>query len=215
MQSKTLPSYCTSGRQMEGIGGIVIHYFSCQHVDPDDLFDLVKCRNLFLDLNRPKIERERYMKADNWPDKRMFASAHLMIGRGGEVWKLVEFARQAYHAGRSILDGRKNCNRWTIGIELIGTNTSGFTNEQYEQLADTLVDLQNTYNIPRDRIAGHDTVRAAAVDAGEATKKKYDPSGRWDGHGDNFDWQYLWTLVDRRTAALRAELADAGGWHDA
>ena len=129
MHSKTLPDYCYSGRPLTDVGGVVVHYFSAKNVDPENMFDMETCRDLFLDLNRPKHGeegREWYMKEDNWPDGRMYASAHFLIGRDGETWKLVEETKQAYHAGTSIMNGRSHCNRWTLGVELVGTIDSGF-----------------------------------------------------------------------------------------
>ena len=46
------------------------------------------------------------------------ASAHLVIGRGGEVIQLVAFDTEAWHAGISAYAGRKGLNRYSIGIEL-------------------------------------------------------------------------------------------------
>ena len=46
------------------------------------------------------------------------ASAHLVIGRQGELFQLVSFDTEAWHAGRSSYDGRANLNRYSIGIEL-------------------------------------------------------------------------------------------------
>ena len=195
MKSQILPAFCTSGRKLVP-AGIVVHYFSGRNVDPDRQFDLDVCRRLFIDLNRPRELRRWYMTDEAWPAKRMYASAHLLIGRDGETWKLTEYDRQAYHAGKSILNGRRNCNAFTLGIELVGTISSGFSREQYSALAEIVVDLQTRYGIPRDAIAGHDQVRWAAIQAGEAEKKKYDPSGRYDGTGDNFDWWYLGKLCN-------------------
>ncbi len=192
MRSKILPEYCISGRELEALDGVVIHYFSGKNVDPDNQYDLDVCRNLFLDLNRPKAEREFYMLEEHWPDGRMYASAHLLIGRDGETWRLVEYDKQAYHAGASILNGRSNCNRWTIGVELVGTQSSGFTDAQYRALADLLKE----FDVPVANIAGHDTVRWNAIQAGSTKRPKYDPSGRKDGQGDNFDWNYLQRLLD-------------------
>jgi N-acetylmuramoyl-L-alanine amidase len=45
-------------------------------------------------------------------------SAHLVIGRGGEVAQLVPFDTIAWHAGRSQWDGRFGLNRYSIGIEI-------------------------------------------------------------------------------------------------
>lgn len=46
------------------------------------------------------------------------ASAHVVIGREGEVIQLVPFNTEAWHAGRSEYKGRRGLNRYSIGIEL-------------------------------------------------------------------------------------------------
>ena len=51
-----------------------------------------------------------------WPD--VSASAHLVIGRKGEVFQLVPFHIEAWHAGKSWYAGRGGLNRYSIGIEL-------------------------------------------------------------------------------------------------
>lgn len=195
MRSKILPDFCTSGRELVAIDGVIVHYFSGKNVDQENQFDLQVCRNLFLDLNRPKMERRFYMTEDKWPDGRMYASAHLLIARDGETWKLVEYDREAYHAGASILNGRSGCNRFTLGIELVGTQDSGFTGKQYEVLAELLVELQDAHGFSMGAVQGHDRVRWAAIQNGSTKRPKYDPSGRKDGNGDNFDWPYLIQLV--------------------
>ena len=42
----------------------------------------------------------------------------LVIGRQGELFQLVPFDTEAWHAGRSCYGGRANLNRYSIGIEL-------------------------------------------------------------------------------------------------
>lgn len=46
------------------------------------------------------------------------ASAHLVIGRDGEVTQLVPFDRVAWHAGESSWQGLSGLNNYSIGIEL-------------------------------------------------------------------------------------------------
>ena len=46
------------------------------------------------------------------------ASAHLVIGREGELVQLVPFNIEAWHAGRSWYAGRAELNHYSIGIEL-------------------------------------------------------------------------------------------------
>lgn len=198
MRSRLLPSYCRSGKALEDLGGAIIHYFSARNVETEErMFDLDVCRDLFIDFNLPRDKRRRYMRADPWPAARMYASAHLLIGRDGDAIRLVEYEQQAWHAGASILNHRSDCNRWTVGLELVGTQSSGFTGEQYQTLAEVLTDLE----IPREMIAGHDSVRWAARLQGSNKRPKYDPSGRKDGAGDNFDWQYLGYLLDEHSKA--------------
>jgi len=45
------------------------------------------------------------------------ASAHVVIGRDGELAQLAPFNVQTWHAGRSVYRGRTGCNQFTIGIE--------------------------------------------------------------------------------------------------
>lgn len=194
MISRELPNFCYSGLELI-VGGIVIHYFSAKNVDADNRYDMDVCRNLFMDLNREQSEREWYLL--DGPEKRMYASAHLMIGRAGEVWKLIELDKQAYHAGKSMLVGKSNCNSWTLGIELLGDGTSGFTHEQYDALGPIVSEQMFNHGFGTECVAGHDQVRYAAIEDGQTTTKKYDPSGQSDGRGDNFDWGRLFGMADQ------------------
>ncbi len=55
----------------------------------------------------------------NWlTNPKSKASAHIIVGREGEIAQLVDFNRRAWHAGRSIWDGKPDLNSRSIGIEL-------------------------------------------------------------------------------------------------
>jgi N-acetylmuramoyl-L-alanine amidase len=47
------------------------------------------------------------------------ASAHLVIDRAGVVTQLVNLGNSAWHAGLSSWKGKKGCNAFSIGIELV------------------------------------------------------------------------------------------------
>jgi len=47
------------------------------------------------------------------------ASAHLVVERDGSVTQMVPFNTKAWHAGRSVLNGRSGCNAFSIGIEIV------------------------------------------------------------------------------------------------
>ncbi|WP_369602213.1 1,6-anhydro-N-acetylmuramyl-L-alanine amidase AmpD [Hahella sp. SMD15-11] len=110
-------------------------------------------------------------------------SAHLFIDRAGEVTQFVPFSLRAWHAGVSSYDGRDNCNDFSIGIELEGTDTTPYTDRQYKELADVLQHLLSHYpRLNAGRITGHSDV---------APGRKTDP-------GPAFDWQRLHQLLGER-----------------
>lgn len=48
------------------------------------------------------------------------SSAHATIERDGTITQQVPFNRKAWHAGKSAWNGRRYCNGFSIGIELVG-----------------------------------------------------------------------------------------------
>ena len=108
-------------------------------------------------------------------------SAHLLIDREGFLTQFVSFRRRAWHAGVSSFQGREQCNDFSIGIELEGTDIQPYTPVQYQALSRVLNVLMAAYpGIDRASIVGHCHV---------APGRKSDP-------GDAFDWQHLHALLE-------------------
>lgn len=66
------------------------------------------------------------------------ASAHIVLGRDGELVQIVPFNRKAWHAGPSRFNGRSNVNDDSIGIEISNAGwikqlTNGYFQDQYGQ----------------------------------------------------------------------------------
>ncbi len=100
-------------------------------------------------------------------------SAHLFIERNGAITQFVPFSARAWHAGVSSFDGVANCNDYSIGIELEGTDELPYSDEQYQVLEKVTRQLMQTYpKLTAERITGHDQV---------APGRKTDP-------GPAFDW---------------------------
>jgi AmpD protein len=101
-------------------------------------------------------------------------SSHLFVQRDGTVSQYVPFDKKAWHAGESQFAGRTNCNDFSIGIELEGTDFEPFTDAQYEALvAVTLLLMQRYPGLISDRIVGHSEV---------APGRKTDPGPCFDWH---------------------------------
>lgn len=107
-------------------------------------------------------------------------SAHLLIRRDGEILQFVPLNQRAWHAGRSNFQGRENCNDFSIGIELEGTDIYPYTGQQYTALAKITRQIQQHYpKISRDRITGHSDI---------APGRKTDP-------GPAFDWPRYFQML--------------------
>ncbi|MBC7956011.1 MAG: 1,6-anhydro-N-acetylmuramyl-L-alanine amidase AmpD [Cytophagales bacterium] len=104
-------------------------------------------------------------------------SAHFVVRRDGELIQFVSCDQRAWHAGRSVWQGRENCNDYAIGIELEGLEGERFEAAQYDTLAALLVELAQCY--PLQAVVGHEHI---------APGRKLDP-------GPGFDWRLLMTLL--------------------
>ena len=86
-------------------------------------------------------------------------SAHLLIDRQGAVTQFVPFHRRAWHAGVSHFDGRSACNDYSIGIELEGTDTEPYADQQYACLGQVTQCLMAEYPaLTAKRIRGHSDI---------------------------------------------------------
>jgi AmpD protein len=113
-------------------------------------------------------------------------SAHALIRRDGAIVQYVPFGERAWHAGISQYRGRAQCNDFSIGVELEGTDDTPYTEAQYQQLAALAAALLATYaSLSAEHIAGHSDI---------APGRKEDP---WP----TFDWPRFRTLLRARLAA--------------
>lgn len=100
-------------------------------------------------------------------------SAHLLIKRDGRIIQFVDFNQRAWHAGRSSFNHIDDCNNYSIGIELEGTDTTPYETLQYQSLNQVLSILKTYY--PITDVRGHSEI---------APGRKTDP-------GPAFDWRKL------------------------
>lgn len=119
-----------------------------------------------------------------WEIAHLKVSAHLFIARDGSLVQFVPFDRKAWHAGQSEFCGRSNCNDFSIGIELEGTDNDPFTDVQYAVLADVTMALMQAFpSLILERIVGHSDI---------APGRKTDP-------GPCFDWKRYRALLQEQT----------------
>ena len=103
-------------------------------------------------------------------------SPHLLISRQGEITQFVSCLNRAWHAGNSAFQGVANCNDYSIGIELEGTDNTPYEVIQYQHLVKICQALMIAYpQITQQRIVGHVHI---------APERKTDP-------GPAFAWDFF------------------------
>lgn len=113
--------------------------------------------------------------------QRSKVSAHFFIRRDGAIIQFVSCIKRAWHAGVSCWQGKERCNDFSLGIELEGSDTIPFTENQYSSLTALTQCLCNQY--PIQHIAGHSDI---------APGRKTDP-------GSCFNWnKYALELGDKK-----------------
>lgn len=159
--------------------------FHDQRPDPDDI-SLLVIHGISLPPERfggPYIDQLFTGQLDYEADpyfaglRDLQVSSHLLIRRDGNIVQYVPFDQRAWHAGKSVYQGRNRCNDFAIGIELEGTDHCPYLELQYQVLAKISAVLVNVYprlgqEQPWGRIVGHQDI---------APVRKTDP-------GPAFDW---------------------------
>lgn len=150
-----------SPAKIEPISAIILHHTS----EPDD----ESCIALF---QKPES----------------FVSAHFLVGRDGRLYQFVSLEHRAWHAGVSVLNGRRALNKTSIGIEISGDgNVEPFTRAQVETVVRLVGVLTALFDIKAPWISGHQQI---------APDRKVDP-------GELFPWNE----VVSRALALAARLS--------
>ena len=161
---------CNNRPKYTEISLLVIHNISL----PSGVFGGSEIENLFT--NQLGCSAHVSFK----PLEKLTVSAHVLIKRTGEVIQFVAFDKRAWHAGDSSFDSRSNCNNFSIGIELEGTDLIPYEEIQYQQLVAITNALMTCYpEITRHRIVGHQDI---------APDRKTDP-------GEAFNWDYYFQLL--------------------
>ncbi|TKG91458.1 N-acetylmuramoyl-L-alanine amidase [Puteibacter caeruleilacunae] len=84
----------------------------------------------------------------------VFASAHVLIGRDGEVIQMVPMDTEAWHAGKSTLDQLDGLNHFSIGVEFVNHGKLLLMNHRFYSWNNKVVDPSEVY-ILEDPHTGH------------------------------------------------------------
>ena len=111
--------------------------------------------------------------------KRSKVSCHYFIKRNGEVYRMVDDNKIAWHAGKSKWKDINNLNKYSIGIEIQNRGHiigyQNFPKKQIFSLVKLIKKLVKKYKIKKWNILGHSDI---------APLRKIDP-------GEKFPWNFL------------------------
>ena len=146
----------------EKISLLIIHCISL----PEGSYEGSNVEDFFLN----KLSISDHNSFDEIKDLKV--SSHLYIKRNGELVQFVPFNKRAWHAGESTYKGVSDCNNYSIGIELEGTDDDFYTDDQYDTLIEaTKCIIKNYPLINKDSIVGHSDVSPG---------RKTDPGSKLD-----------------------------------
>ena len=157
---------CDSRPKDMDVDTIIIHCISL----PDGEYGNDNVINLFQN-NLEISKNESFQSLEG-----VKVSSHIFIRRDGEVIQFVPFNLRAWHAGVSMHLKKSNCNDFSVGIELEGSVSSRFSENQYKILIELITALKSNYPKIRDsNIIGHNEI---------SPNRKEDP-------GKFFDWERI------------------------
>jgi AmpD protein len=152
-----------SERETNTIDLIVIHNISL----PPKQFN----NDFVVDFFTNKLDKKTHIYFEEISHLKV--SAHIFIKRTGEINQFVPFDKKAWHAGVSKFENRENCNDFSIGIELEGSDDVLYEDVQYRVLTEVITTIKKHY--PIKNIVGHSDI---------ASGRKTDP-------GKFFDWERI------------------------
>jgi N-acetylmuramoyl-L-alanine amidase len=130
-------------------------------------------------------------------------SCHYLVSEDGQVLRMVDEEKRAWHAGRSFWRGVTDINSAAVGIEIVNPGHElgyrPFPEEQMDALIPLVADIVKRHRIAPVNVVGHSDIAPA---------RKQDP-------GELFEWHRLARLglaVARPTTGLVDPLWTEGGF---
>jgi len=88
--------------------------------------------------------------------------AHYCVVENGTVYRIIDRDREAFHAGRSMWNGKEDCDTYSIGIEVVGHHDQAVTLQQLDALRALLDKLKKMYRLKDAQVVCHSHVAYGA-----------------------------------------------------
>lgn len=88
--------------------------------------------------------------------------AHYCVTESGKVYRIVDRDREAFHAGRSMWNGKEDVDKISIGIECVGYHDKAMPAVQIAAIRTLVKELQSMYRLSDDKVVCHSHVAYGA-----------------------------------------------------
>ena len=87
---------------------------------------------------------------------------HFCVTENGSVYRIIDRDREAFHAGRSMWNGKEDVDKFSIGIECVGYHDQQMPLGQLKAIAQLVKELKAMYHLGDDRVVCHSHVAYGA-----------------------------------------------------
>jgi len=88
--------------------------------------------------------------------------AHFCVTEEGQVYRIVDRDRVAFHAGRSMWNGMEDVDNYSIGIECVGYHNKAMSTVELTAIRQLVKELQTMYRLSDDKVVCHSHVAYGA-----------------------------------------------------
>lgn len=88
--------------------------------------------------------------------------AHFCVTEDGKVYRIVDRDREAFHAGRSMWNGKEDVDKFSIGIECVGYHDKPMPAVQLAAIRDLVKELKTMYRLSDAQVVCHSHVAYGA-----------------------------------------------------
>jgi len=88
--------------------------------------------------------------------------AHFCVTEAGQVYRIVDRDRVAFHAGRSMWNGIEDVDYYSIGIECVGYHNKPMPTVELAAIRQLVKELQSMYRLSDDKVVCHSHVAYGA-----------------------------------------------------
>lgn len=83
---------------------------------------------------------------------------HFCVTEEGRIYRIIDRDKEAFHAGRSMWNGKEDVDKFSIGIECVGYHDKAMSAVQLAAIRDLVAELKAMYHLSDEKVIAHSHV---------------------------------------------------------